>query len=377
MHGRAERLDVGLDQPLVAVDLVETFADRVPIGGPGLGNGQRRQLHAVIGIGHAHGGGDIVRALDGGIFSLELGHYLLAYRRELAEEAEGLDEVDVLRVRSRQFGEATTGRAPVRDHRHLPAHAVERLDHLGRGADVTHQIQGIGTGGLQAAQLRYHVHVAGLELLDAGGLQALLGERGDDALFIRFAPRVVDQNQAGLAAVEGLLRVVEHGLVHQLIDCRDAEGIVGIGAILGHSGAGRPGTDEGHFLLVDDGHDGHRDRRIEATEEHRHLVLEDQFTSGHHPLGRIALVIAAHQFQLAPTEQAALGIDLVDGDAHAARERLAGLGRLAGQRGDQTDLDGLGRHGQGGQRGGQGGGSDGDEGAAGKVDHGVASIRFR
>ncbi len=58
------------------------------------------------------------------------------------------------------------------------------------------------------------------------------------------------------------------------------------------------------------------------------------------PLAGIALVVAHEQLDLL-AEQAALGVDLVDGDGEAAHDRLAGLGGLAGHGGDQAELDGL------------------------------------
>eukprot|EP01022_Parablepharisma_sp_SALTPOND_P030357 TRINITY_DN760_c2_g2_i2.p2 TRINITY_DN760_c2_g2~~TRINITY_DN760_c2_g2_i2.p2 ORF type:complete len:1280 (+),score=504.50 TRINITY_DN760_c2_g2_i2:6407-10246(+) len=369
MHARAEGLDVALDQAVIAIDLVEALADGIALGGAGLGDGQRGQLHAVVGIGHTDGRRDVVRSLDGGILGLEFSHHLLAHWRELAEEAEGLDEVDVLRVRSGQLGEAATGRAPVRDHRHLPAHAVERLDHLRRGTDIAHQVEGVGASGLEAAQLRHQVDIAGLELFHAHRFLALLGQCRGDALLIGFAPGIVDQDQAGLAALEGLLGVVQHGLVHQFIHGRDTEGEIGIGTIPGHAGAGRPGPDERHLLLVDDGHDSHRHRRIEAAEEHRYLFLEDQFARGHHALGRIAFVVPAHQLQLATAQEPALGVDLVDGDAHAAGQGFAGLGRLAREGRDQADLDGIGGQCQRRQCGGNSRCGDGDQGTTSETDH--------
>ncbi len=52
------------------------------------------------------------------------------------------------------------------------------------------------------------------------GRHALRGERGLQALLVRLAPRVVDQDHAGLARLERLLRVVEHAHVDDLVDRR-------------------------------------------------------------------------------------------------------------------------------------------------------------
>ena len=87
----------------------------------------------------------------------------------------------------------------------------------------------------------------------------------------------------------------------------------------------------GALLLVDDRHDRHGDRRVETAEENGDLFAEDEFARGGHALGGVAFVVAAHQFELAAAEQSALGVDLVDGDGHAARDGFAGKRRLTRQ----------------------------------------------
>ncbi len=67
-----------------------------------------------------------------------------------------------------EFGETTARRAPVRNNRHVPAHAIERFHHLRRWCDISDEEQCIGAGILQAGELRHHVDVGGLEFLDAG-----------------------------------------------------------------------------------------------------------------------------------------------------------------------------------------------------------------
>src|SRR5437762_3267124 len=57
---------------------------------------------------------DVARPLDVRILGHQRFHHLLAHRRLLAEEAVGLDEVHVLRARSRELGEAAARRSPVR-----------------------------------------------------------------------------------------------------------------------------------------------------------------------------------------------------------------------------------------------------------------------
>ena len=58
------------------------------------------------------------------------------------------------------------------------------------------------------------------------------------------------------------------------------------------------------------------------------------------PLAGRGLVVAPHQLELA-AEHAARGVQLVDRDLQAARDGLAGARRLARERGDQADLDGV------------------------------------
>ena len=322
MHRRGERLHVGLDQAFVLLDLVEALAHRFALRGAGGLDGEGGEVGGVVRVGHAHGRCDV----GGGFHVGVLGHHGLdhafAHRALLAEEAVGLHEVHLFGGRAGEFGEAATGGAPVRDHRHLPAHALQRLDHLRRGADVADHEQGVGASGLQARELRDHVHVVGFELFHAGGHHALGRHGGLQALFVALAPGVVHQDQAGFGGLEGLLCVGQHAHVHDLVHRRHAERVVGLSPVLGDAGAGGPRAHERHLFLVDQRHDGHGHGRVETTEHHRHLFAVDQFARGDHALGRVGLVVAAHQLQLAAAEQAALGVDLVDGDLHAARDGL-------------------------------------------------------
>ncbi len=95
------------------------------------------------------------------------------------------------------------------------------------------------------------------------------------------------------------------------------------------------------LLLVDERHDGQRDRRVDAAEHGGDLFLGDQLARGDHAFGRIGFVVALDQLELASAEQAAFGVDLVDGDGEAARDRLTRLRRRARQGRDVADLDRL------------------------------------
>src|ERR1700733_10342028 len=54
-----ERLGVVLNQALIAIDVQEAFAHFRTFGRASLGDGKRRQLHGVIGVGYANGGRDV------------------------------------------------------------------------------------------------------------------------------------------------------------------------------------------------------------------------------------------------------------------------------------------------------------------------------
>ena len=167
-------------------------------------------------------------------------------------------------------------------------------------------------------------------------------------LLVRLAPWVVDEDHPAVLRVERLLRVLDHRPVDDLVHRRDAEHEIRVGAVARDRRAGRPRPHERHLRLVHDRHDRERHRRVEPAEEHRHLLLEDQLARGRDAFRRRGLVVAAHELELAALEHTALGVQLVDRDGEPARDGLAGAGRLAGERGDQADLDRLLR--RGGQR---------------------------
>src|SRR5665647_3009577 len=158
----------------------------------------------------------------------------------VAGEAEGLDEVDLLRARTGEFGEAPAGRAPMRDHRHVPTHAIQRLHHLRRRRDIGDHKERVGAGILQPGQLRHQVDVAGLELLNAGVRHFLGFQRALQAGFVGLAPRVVDQDHARLLGAVFLGGVIHQRDIDQRIDGGDAEHVVLSGAVAGNRGAGGP-----------------------------------------------------------------------------------------------------------------------------------------
>src|SRR5205823_7901344 len=61
---RAEGLGVGLDEPVVAIDLVVPIAYLRSLGRARVLNGERGKHHRIVGVRHADGGRDVARALD-------------------------------------------------------------------------------------------------------------------------------------------------------------------------------------------------------------------------------------------------------------------------------------------------------------------------
>ena len=74
--------------------------------------------------------------------------------------------------------------------------------------------------------------------------------------------------------------------------------------------------------------------------------LEDELARGDQALGRAEFVVALDELELAPAEQAALGVDLVDREHESARDGFAGLRRSARQRRHMADLDRVGGEGR-------------------------------
>jgi hypothetical protein len=126
-----------------------------------------------------------------------------------------------------------------------PSSPCARAIHqLRTGCRVADKDEGIGALFLEPRQLRGHVDVGVLELLDAGDLESGVVLVGiDQALLIGRSPRVVDQHQPRLLGAELLAGVVEQLDVDQNVDGRDAKHEIGIGAVAGDAGAGGP---DGH-----------------------------------------------------------------------------------------------------------------------------------
>ena len=217
-----------------------------------------------------------------------------------------------------------------------------RFHHLRAGQGIDDEDDGVGAGILEPRQLRHHVDVIVLEFLDAGDLDRWIGlAGGDKALLVALSPGIVDEHQAGFLRAELLVRIGEQPHVDQGIHRRNAEGVVGSGAVARDAGAGGPHAHVDALLLVEQRHHGQRHRRVDAAEDCRH-VGGDKLARGDQTLGRVRLVIALHHFQHAAAKEPALGVDLVDREGQPARNRLAGLRRSARERRHVADLDRVG-----------------------------------
>jgi hypothetical protein len=241
------------------------------------------------------------------------------------------------------LGPASSVKRPPAGHdRRLPAHAVERFHHLSRRTDIADEEKSVRTGILQTRELRDHIDVVAFELLDSGRLDADLLQGRAEPVLVRFAPWIVDENQARLLRAMGLHRVFDHRLVDRLIHCGDPEGVVRVGAVMGDVGARGPRVDEGDLGAVGEWHDSERDGRIEPSEQDGDFLTLDQLARSDYSLGRVGLIVAAHELDLT-SENAALCVDLIDRDRESARQCLARTRGLPGQRSHETDLDRLGR----------------------------------
>src|SRR3954465_4858438 len=97
---RREGLVVGLDQPIMALDLVHRVADRLALGAARFLDGERCEVQGVVGVRDADRRRPVARPLHVRVFRLERREHPLAGGRELAEEAVGLDEHYVARIRA-------------------------------------------------------------------------------------------------------------------------------------------------------------------------------------------------------------------------------------------------------------------------------------
>ena len=174
------------------------------------------------------------------------------------------------RGRPGQFGKAAARNAPVRHHRHFPAQALARLHHLRAGRGIADQDEDIGALFLQPCQLRHQIDVVVLEFLDAGDLDRGVGlDRFGQALLVRLAPGVVDEDEAGFLRAELLVGILQQFHVDQHVDRGDAEDVVGICAIARDAGAGGPDRHVRDLLLVEERHHRERDGAVDPAENDR------------------------------------------------------------------------------------------------------------
>ncbi len=107
---RGERLVIGFDHAFDTADFVHRFADGRTFGRAGLFNRSCNQKGRVIGIGNAGRRGHVGKGFDLRELFLKFDeHRICRIGKQI-----GLDEVDLLARLARQFGEAATGRTPMR-----------------------------------------------------------------------------------------------------------------------------------------------------------------------------------------------------------------------------------------------------------------------
>src|SRR6266540_2971524 len=332
---------VGLDEPLVlAVEVLERVAHLRSVGGGGLLNGLCDQVQPVVGVGRADRGDHVAGLLDA-VLLAEHAQDVLAALVLLPEEGVGLQERHPVGKVAGQLGEAAARDAPVGDHGRLPAELGPGAQHLRALRRIGDEHDVIGARALEPEQLRAHVGVVPVESLDAHGLDALLAEPLRQARLVGLPPRRVLEQEARLALLQHLGGVTREEPVDVVVIGRDAEDVVGALAVARDIGAGRPGAHVGHLELVPHGHLRQGHRRVQPPEDRHDLLALDELARDRDALLRIALVVADDELELAAAEDAALAIDLVDGDLQAALDGLARGGRAAGDRRREPDLDGL------------------------------------
>ena len=94
-------------------------------------------------------------------------------------------------------------------------------------------------------------------------------------------------------------------------------------------------------MLVGDLGDGVGDAGMQGAEEKAALLLGNESLGDPRPGGRIGFGVGGDPLDLAP-DHAALGVELVDGEAHAAQVVLAAVAVLAAGIAGEAELDRLG-----------------------------------
>ncbi|MGY4411150.1 hypothetical protein ACVWW4_002886 [Bradyrhizobium sp. LB7.1] len=89
-----------------------------------------------------------------------------------------------------------------------------------------------------------------------------------------------------------------------------------------------------------DRHDGCRGRAAECADEYDHLVALGQFLGRVDGVGRLALAVLNHEFDLL-AEYAALGVDFAERELDTVNVGRAVVSDRTGERLDDTDLHGV------------------------------------
>src|SRR5712691_13068626 len=178
-----ERMLVGLDEAAILPEILERVADPGTVARARLLDGEADQMHGVVRVGGAHGRQDVLRALDA-VLRLQRRDHAIADLALLAEERVRLHEDDRLRELAGQLGEAPAADPPVGDGGDVPADLGAALHHLGALGSVGDDHDGVGAPVLEPQELRTHVGVAPVELLEADRLGAELAEPLGEAFLI-------------------------------------------------------------------------------------------------------------------------------------------------------------------------------------------------
>ncbi len=190
-----------------------------PFGAAGLGNRQGGQLRGVVGVGHAHGRGDVVRALDVAVLRLPRSLTTRVLTGVCApKKLYVCTKWTFLALRTRQFGEAAAGRAPVRrppapsspcgPATSPPARTAQRCPPS--AARRRRRLSGAPNCGTTSTSLASNFSTpAGLPPLAAIAATMPFSFDSPHGLFTRIRP--------GLVALNAFWGVLEHRLVHHLV----------------------------------------------------------------------------------------------------------------------------------------------------------------
>ena len=224
------------------------------------------------------------------------------------------------------------------EQRHSEAEVAGLLGDEGGLGVIARDEDALGSGGLDGGELGAEILVALTVFLlgengAAGGGEALM-EIFRQAHTLRGRGRGEDGDPAELQRVVGEFG---HHRALEIIDEADAEDVVALG---GDGDVGGPGGDKRDLRGLADRGGLEGPARGELAEDGDDLVAGDEFFDDRGGLAGLRLVVLGDQLELA-AQQAAGGVELLDGELRALVHGLAVGGLLAGERGEFADLDGF------------------------------------